>query len=133
MPDPLASLLGVGFRCVPPLILLWLALFFGRSLRRGATPLIERIARHGKPALSAGLCRYTRRLTAVWCGYFVVAAVLTAASGLAYGWVSLVVWAGTAVLFVGERGVRPWLFPGETFPGLLQQLRDTLSVWRTRA
>ncbi len=39
------------------------------------------------------------------------------------------VWAGSAVLFVGEHWLRPRLFPGQTFPGLVQQLRDTWSVW----
>ena len=132
MPDPFASLVGAGLRYLPPLVLLWLAVFFGRTLRGGATPLIERIARHSNPALPAALCRYSRRLTALWCAYFVVAALLTAATHLAYAYVGLVVWTGTVVLFVGERWVRPWLFPGEVFPGLMQQLRDTWSVWRTQ-
>lgn len=131
MPDPLASLVWASLRYLPPLVLLWLAFLFGRTLRAGATPLIERIARHSNPALPAPLCRYTRRLTTIWCVYFVVAAVLTATADMAYGPVSLAVWTGTVVLFVGERWVRPWLFPGEVFPGLLQQLRDTLSIWRT--
>lgn len=95
-------------------------------------PLIERIARQSKPSLPAALSRYTRRLTALWCAYFVIAAVLTASASMAYAHVSLAVWTGTVVLFVGERWVRPWLFPGEVFPGLVQQLRDTWSVWRPR-
>lgn len=131
MSDPLASLVWASPRYLPPLILLWLAFIFGRTLRAGATPLIERIARHSNPALPMALCRYTRHLTAVWCIYFVVAAVLTATANLAYGQVSLAVWAGTVVLFVGERWVRPKLFPGESFPGLVQQLRDTWTVWRS--
>lgn len=133
MPDPLASLVWDGLRYLPSLVLLWLAFLFGRTLRAGATPLIERIARHGNPALSPALCRYTRRLTALWCAYFVVAAALTAMANLAYAAVSLAVWAGTVVLFVGERWVRPKLFPGEVFPGLAQQLRDTWRIWRTPA
>lgn len=132
MTDPLASLLAAGVRYLPPLVLLWLAYFFGRTLRAGATPLIERIARHSNPALPPPLCRYTRRLTAFWCAYFVVAAVITATANMAYGRVSLAVWTGTVLLFVGERWVRPKLFPGEVFPGLAQQFRDTWSVWRTR-
>ena len=132
MPEPLASLLGAGLRCVPPLVLLWLAVFFGRTLRSGATPLIERIARHGNPALTPALCRYTRRLTAIWCAYFVIAALLAATAKLAYAQIGLAIWTGTVVLFVGERWLRPWLFPSEVFPGLVQQVRDTWSVWRTR-
>lgn len=132
MPDPLASLVGSGLRYVPPLVLLWLAYFFGRTLRAGTTPLIERIARHSNPALPAALQRYTRHLTAIWCAYFIIAAAVTATANLAYGPLSLAVWAGTVVLFIGERWVRPKLFPGEAFPGLTQQLRDTWSIWRTR-
>jgi hypothetical protein len=33
------------------------------------------------------------------------------------------------LLFVGEHWLRPRLFPGHRFPGLVQQLRDTWSVW----
>lgn len=131
LPDLLASLAVAGLRYVPPLVLLWLGFVFGRSLRAGAMPLIERIARRSNAALPAPLCRYTRRLTAVWCVYFVVAAGLAAAARVGYGQVSLAIWAATALLFVGERWVRAWLFPGETFPGLLQQLRDTWSIWRS--
>jgi len=132
LPDTLASQAWAVLHYVPPLVLLWLALFFGRTLRAGHTPLIERIARRSNPALSAALCRYTRRLTLVWCLYFIVAAVLTAAATLAYGYLSIAVWSGTVLLFVGERLIRPWLFPAEAFPGLLQQLRDTVSIWRPR-
>jgi len=71
----------------PTLVLMWLALFFGRTLRPGEMPLIERIARVGKPNPSQRLVRYTRGLTALWCAYFVIAAVLTVggASGLSGG------------------------------------------------
>jgi uncharacterized membrane protein len=114
--------------------LLWLAYFFGRTLRRGATPLIEQIARRSNPSLPPALRRYTRWLTGIWCAYFVVAAALTAlgnvSGALAYGRTSLVIWSGTVLLFVGERWLRPLFFPRETFPGLLQQLRDTWSIWR---
>jgi uncharacterized membrane protein len=133
MPD-LASLIGSGLRFLTPVVLLWLAWFFGRTLRRGDTPLIERIARRSTPDMTPGLCRYTRGLTALWCVYFVAAAAITALSQVAdlraYGRTSLVVWGGTVLLFVGERWLRPLLFPKQAFPGLLQQLRDTWSIWR---
>ena len=41
-------------RYLPTLVLLWLAVFFGRTLRAGAMPLIERVARIGKPVAVAG-------------------------------------------------------------------------------
>ena len=115
---------------LPPLVLLWLAYFFGRTLRSGRMPLIERIARRGNPDMPPALARYTRRLTAIWCAYFVIAALFSATANQGYGPTSLVVWSGTIVLFVGERMIRPWLFPGEVFPGLLQQIRDTWSAWQ---
>lgn len=119
---------------LPTVVLLWLAFFFGRTLRQGAMPLIERIARCGKPALSAPLCRYTRRLTALWSAYFVLAALVSAGVNVlgvrAWAALNAVVWAGTLLLFVGEHSVRKRLFPDEQFPGLLQQVRDTWSIWR---
>ncbi len=132
MPESLASLVEASLRFLPPLVLLWLAVFFGRTLRSGAVPLIEHIARQSIPSLRPALARYTRRLTVIWCAYFLVAALLTATVSAAYAQVNLAVWAGTAVLFVGEHRLRPWFFPDEVFPGLVQQLRDTWCVWRTR-
>lgn len=133
LPDALAPA-WTALRCVPPLVLLWLAFFFGRTLRHGQVPLIERIARCSSPALSAPLCRYTRRLTAVWCVYFALASTAAAAALwlqlLSAGRVQLAIGSGTALLFVGERLLRPMFHPGEAFPGLVQQLRDTVSVWR---
>ena len=121
-----------GSPAAPPLCLLGLAVFFGRSLRYGATPLIERIARQSKPVLTPAVGRYTRRLTALWSAYFAAAAALTATADLAWSTLGTMVWAGTLALFVGERWMRPWFFPGETFPGLVQQVRDTWSIWRNR-
>lgn len=120
-------------RWLPVPVLGGLAFFFGRSLRSGQVALIERIARIGEPALPPALCRYTRRLTALWSAWFCVAALLTlvaALAGIAPGWVQLMVWSGTTVLFVGEHRLRPRLFPGRVFPNLKHQLRDTWRVWR---
>ena len=130
--DALAPLAAASLRYVPTLVLVWLAFFFGRTLRAGEVPLIERVARIGKPDLSPALCRYTRGLTAAWCAYFVVAALLAVAANLGFQQASLGVAAASAVLFVGEHLIRPWLFPGEWFPGLVQQIRDTVQVWRPR-
>jgi uncharacterized membrane protein len=125
-----------GLRYLQPLVLLWLAFFFGRTLRPGATPLIERIARRSNAMLPARLCRYARWLTAIWCGYFVLAAVLSAllgaSGGTTLGRFGIAVLIGSVLLFVGEYWVRPRIFPHEAFPGLLQQLRDTWGIWRTR-
>jgi len=134
--EALASQGWTALRYLSPVVLLGLALFFGRTLRPGHTPLIERIARRSTAVLSDALCRYTRLLTAIWCGYFVGAAALSAIAvwwgGVAFGRVGLAVLAGSVLLFVGERWLRPRIFPHEVFPGVLQQARDTWSVWRTR-
>ena len=130
--DALTPLAGVGLRHLPTLALIWLAVFFGRTLRRGEMPLIERVARIGKPSLSAPLCRYTRGLTALWCAYFVVAAVLAAHAGWRLEQAGVGIAAVSALLFAGEHRVRRLIFPGEWFPGLTQQVRDTVAVWRPR-
>ena len=118
------------WRAVPVAVLVWLAIFFGQTLRTGQVPLIERIARASDPGLPPELCRYTRRLTALWCAYFIVAALLSLTARLPLGWAGAFIWLGTIVLFVGEHRLRAHLFPGRKFPGLVQQLRDTWNVWR---
>jgi len=125
--------IGSVLRWLPVAALLALAVFFGRTLASGQTPLIERIARVGLPAMPAALRRYTRGLTGLWCAWFVLAAGALAwlQPGLGIG--STVAWAGTAVLFVGEHLLRPFFFPGIRFPGLVQQVRDTWQVWRPPA
>jgi uncharacterized membrane protein len=58
---------------LPPIVFnLALALAFGRTLRAGATPLIERYMRahHGED-LSPALARYGRQLTWAWAIFFV--------------------------------------------------------------
>ena len=120
------------WRAASVAVLLWLAIFFGRTLRVGHVPLIERIARLDDPNLPPPLCRYTRRLTAVWCGYFVFAMLLSLVGGLPVGWTSALAWAGAILLFVGEHRLRPHFFPDYAFPGLVQQLRDTWNVWGKR-
>ena len=126
------SPLAAAMRYLPVLVLLWLAFFFGRTLRAGEMALIERIARVAKPDLSPALCRYTRRLTALWAAYFVAAAILVVGAQLGLERAGLGVAAASAVFFVGEVWVRRLLFPDEWFPGLMQQIRDTASVWRPR-
>lgn len=118
------------WRAVPALALVWLAVFFGRTLRAGQTPLIERIARVSNPALSPSLCRYTRNLTAAWCAYFLAAALLSLTAPLPFGLTGALVGAGSVVFFVGEHQLRIRRFPGQAFPGLVQQVRDTWHVWR---
>lgn len=136
MPAALADASGwAALHYLQPMVLLWLAFFFGRTLRRGGTPLIERIARRSSVMLPPPLCRYCRWLTAIWCAYFLamaaLSATLAASGGSVLGRLGLAVLVGSVLLFVGEHRLRPRFFPNESFPGLLQQLRDTWSIWKT--
>jgi uncharacterized membrane protein len=123
---------ALAWRVVSCLMLGWLALFFGRTLRPGRQALITRIARVSDPGLAPQLVHYTRCLTAVWTAWFLCAGLLLALAVPAAltVWAGPAIWAGTAILFIGEHRLRPHFFPGETFPGLRRQLQDTLSVWR---
>lgn len=118
------------WHAVPIAVLLWLAFFFGRTLRRGSVPLIEQIARLSEQELPAPICRYTRRLTAIWCGYFVASALVSLVARLPFGWTSALISSGAVLLFVSEHRLRRRFFPDRKFPGLVQQLRDTWIVWR---
>ncbi len=98
--------------------------------------MIEQIARRSSASISLPLRRYTRSLTVLWCSYFVGAAILCAAGGwwgrFSGTGISFAIAAGSVLLFVGEHWLRPRIFPHEPFPGLLQQFRDTWSIWRSR-
>lgn len=118
------------WRALPLVVLGWLAYSFGRTLLSGRVPLIERIARVRDPDLPPPLRRYTRRLTAVWCAYFLSAALLASAAGLPLWWSSALIWAGAVILFVGEHWFRARLFPDRSFPNLAEQLQDTVNIWR---
>ncbi|HRN77128.1 hypothetical protein [Ottowia sp.] len=122
--------LGLATRLVWCLMFGSLAWLFGRGLRPGQVALITAIARVDKPALPENLVRYTRRLTAVWSSYFVLAAVAAALWNPVGWWLGPGVGAGSVLLFVFEHRVRRYLFPQHNFPGLIQQLRDTARVWR---
>ena len=124
---------SAGLRYLPPFVLLWLAFFFGRTLQPGEVPLIERIARASMPPLSPALRRYTRGLTAAWCGYFLFAALLAVAANAGFRAASFGVASASALFFVGEYWLRRQiLFRDQAFPGLIQQVRDTAAVWRLR-
>ncbi|OYT86248.1 MAG: hypothetical protein CFE50_02515 [Pseudomonas sp. PGPPP4] len=98
---------AVLLRGYPVLLSLFLLAVFGLSLLRGQ-PLIERLARLREPELPPRAVRYTRRVTQVWCLFFLFNA-LTAA-GLAL-WAPLAWWTlYTGVIAYGLMGL---LFAGE--------------------
>lgn len=75
-------------RWYPVLISLALLGLFAGSLCSGM-PIIERLARLSEPELPPAAVRYTRQVTWVWVGYFIVNAAI--ASGLAL-WAPLSWW-----------------------------------------
>jgi uncharacterized membrane protein len=75
-------------RWYPVLISLALLGLFAGSLCSGM-PIIERLARLSEPELPAAAVRYTRQVTWVWVGYFVVNASIASALAL---WAPLSWW-----------------------------------------
>jgi uncharacterized membrane protein len=73
---------------LPVLINLALLSQFGVSLR--STPMVERFARMQDPDLSPAQVAYCRRVTQVWCGFFVINAATSAVLAL---FASVAVWA----------------------------------------
>lgn len=92
--------------------LVLLAIFAG-SLFYGK-PLIERFARLKHPDLPARGVRYTRQVTKVWCGFFIINTAIIIALILTHNirWWSLycgaISYALIAALFIGEWGYRQW-------------------------
>lgn len=75
-------------RWYPVLVNSFLLALFGGSLLRGM-PMAERLARLREPRLPPRAVRYTRRVTQVWCGFFVVNGLI--ATGLTL-WAPLSWW-----------------------------------------
>lgn len=82
---------------------------FGGSLWT-AMPLVERLARLTEPALSPDAIRYTRRVTQVWCVFFIFngsIALFTALQGDIQLWT---IWNGMiAYLLMGALMASEWL------------------------
>jgi uncharacterized membrane protein len=98
-------------RWYPVLVNALLLGLFGASLRHGM-PLVEGIARLSEPDLPPEAVAYTRRVTAVWCLFFLanglVAASLTLWAPLAW-WTlynGLIAYLAMGLLFAGEWLVR---------------------------
>jgi len=87
---------------------------FGATLLRPPS-MVERIARAGGGELDAAAVRYTRTLTAGWCGFFCLSgcvALGTALLGSREAWTlynGLVSYLLVGALLAGERIVRPTL------------------------
>ncbi|MFF5863648.1 hypothetical protein [Pseudomonas sp. NPDC012596] len=98
-------------RWYPVLVNSFLLALFGSSLLRGM-PMAERLARLREPRLPPRAVRYTRRVTQVWCGFFLVngliAAGLTLWAPLSW-WTlynGLIAYAAMGLLFAVEWRIR---------------------------
>lgn len=98
-------------RWYPVLISVFMLSFFGLSLRYGR-PLIERLARLREPELPPKAIAYTRQVTKVWCGFFLlngmIAAALTLWAPLAWWtlYTGLIAYILMGALFAGEWLIR---------------------------
>lgn len=98
-------------RLYPVLVNVALLLVFARSLGHPPT-VIERIARAIHGALPPEAVRYTRRVTQVWCGFFVVngsIALWTALAASREAWAlynGLIAYLLMGAIFAGEWWVR---------------------------
>jgi len=97
----------------PPLAAFaFMAFFFHRTLRRGAEPLITRVARTEHPDMPLEMARYTRTLTRTWslCFVFLFLAALLLAPLLTLDswsrWVQGLGYLVPAALFLGEYAYR---------------------------
>ncbi|GAB7530846.1 membrane protein [Pseudomonas sp. 3A(2025)] len=94
-------------RWYPVLISAFMLCLFGTSLIRGM-PIVERMARLSDPDLPEVAIRYTRQVTWVWCGFFLVNGLIAASLTL---WAPLHWWAlWTGLISYGLMGL---LFAGE--------------------
>ena len=88
----IASFLGDRWgplKLYPALVNLVMFGLFAMSLWRGPT-VVERLARLRETNFPPAAIAYTRRVTQVWCGFFVVNGVIAVATAL---WASAAVWA----------------------------------------
>jgi uncharacterized membrane protein len=81
--------MSLPLKLYPVLVNFALLAVFGLSLVRGPT-VAERIARLQEPDLDARGVAYTRRVTQVWCGFFVLNGLIALGTAL---WASERVWA----------------------------------------
>jgi len=102
---------ALPLKLYPALVNAVMLVMFAASLRFGP-PLVERMARLQEPQLPPFAVLYTRRVTQVWCGFFVLNGALALATAL---WAPDRIWAlyngllayvMMGVLFAGEWLVR---------------------------
>lgn len=116
-----------------------LGVFFGRTLRAGSTPLITQLARAmSATELSPRKLQYTRRVTQVWTGYFLINALVSTllflfASREIWSFhANILSWPLIASLFLGEHLFRRRILPPEERPGVAEVIQAYLRISRTQ-
>ncbi len=125
---------------LPPLAAFaFMAFFFGRTLRTGSEPLINRIARKEHPDLPEDMARHARWLTVLWTACFV--AMFVVALALA-PWLTLEAWSRSVqlmgyvvpgALFVGEYADRHRRFAHRAHGSFAILVANVLAVIRESA
>lgn len=133
-----ASLAHLAF--IPPLAAFaFMAVFFGRTLRAGSEPFINRIARREHPDLPPEMARHARGLTVLWSACF--AFLFLVALGLApilpleawSRWVNGLGYLVPGALFVGEHAYRLRRFPDRAQGSIAELVPHVLAVMREMA
>jgi uncharacterized membrane protein len=125
---------------IPPLAAFaFMAYFFGRTLRPGSEPLINRIARKEHPDLPDDMARHARWLTGVWatCFVFMFLVALVLAPVLTFEswsrWVQLMGYAMPGALFLGEYVYRHRRFAHRSHGPLPLLVANVMAVIRESA
>lgn len=125
---------------IPPLAAFaFMAFFFGRTLRAGSEPLINRVARKEHSELPADVARHTRWLTGLWSVCF--AALFLVALALApllpfeawSRWVQCLGYVVPGALFLGEYAYRHHRFPNRPHGSLAVLIPNVIAVIREMA
>ena len=119
----------------PPLVMFaFTAIFFLRTLRPGADPLITQVARREHPELPPGVAAYTRTLTWIWAwcfaGLLLIAVVLIPLVSLEQWSRSMhaLGYAVPALLFIAEYAYRHWHFPQRDHGSLVGLVVNIIAV-----
>lgn len=134
VPLSIFALVGLGaalneprfFYALPVLVNLMLLANFAATLR-GPVSMIERFARMQEPELPPGGEAYCRKVTIVWCWFFVANAAMSAALALwaPVAWWSLYV-GGIAYLLIGVMFTVEYIVRKATFRRFSDALPDRL-------
>ncbi len=127
--------LALVFLYIPPIAInLMLFGVFSHSLRADRTPVVTATARAIRGELSPTLVDYTRKVTWMWSGLFLLMAALSL--GLAV-FASAVMWSTftnflnyviVGCVFIGEFLMRRWLLPQEKHTGVIAYIRGLLQA-----